>query len=329
MSKRYWNLSLYRLIATLCIIEFHIFFVLVPTAIPFMTLLSKCVQGLTALSGFLMSQKLISDYKQYYFSQTKKIIIPALVCFTIMLLWNLIFLIATKGNDYVSLFFAKRPYGGMLLAEPGNYYYIPFILICYFATPLLKKNKICKYLASLILIIGEFTFSYFFRSPIIITAFLIGYYVGEIFFYDYVKYDKHRYYYHLSFWLILTGLSVFCYYLSLNNIVVNKANSLWVLLLNNYILTIFGVGTLFIISLFAISINKISNISLLRFSDNITYTTYLLDQAFLIGGMNVAAWSSNFALQHLTVYIFTLSFGIIAYYLSKKIINLLTFKKHI
>ena len=59
--KRFNNISLYRLIATLCILQFHIFYILFARAIPYEMLLSKGVQGLTALSGFLYSQKLITD----------------------------------------------------------------------------------------------------------------------------------------------------------------------------------------------------------------------------------------------------------------------------
>ena len=78
--KRFNNISLYRIIATLCILQFHIFYILYPRAIPYEMLLSKGVQGLTALSGFLYSQKLITDYKKFFKNNFVKLLIPAAIC---------------------------------------------------------------------------------------------------------------------------------------------------------------------------------------------------------------------------------------------------------
>ena len=66
MKNKYWNLSLYRLLAIICAIQFHIFFILYSRDIPFETLLSAGVIGLTCLSGFLHSQKKIEDIKSFY-----------------------------------------------------------------------------------------------------------------------------------------------------------------------------------------------------------------------------------------------------------------------
>ena len=55
MAKRFNNLSIYRIVAALAVLVFHIFYIMIPRAIPYETLLSKFVQGLTALSGFLYS----------------------------------------------------------------------------------------------------------------------------------------------------------------------------------------------------------------------------------------------------------------------------------
>ena len=84
MKKRFTNLSIYRLIATICVLQFHIFFILYARAIPYETLLSKGVQGLTCLSGFLYSQKVITDNKKFILENFKKVIFPALVVFGIM-----------------------------------------------------------------------------------------------------------------------------------------------------------------------------------------------------------------------------------------------------
>ena len=85
MKKRLNNLSIYRLVATILVLQFHLFFILYSRAIPYEMLLSKGVQGLTALSGFLYSQKIIKDNKKFILTNLKKILVPALVCFAIII----------------------------------------------------------------------------------------------------------------------------------------------------------------------------------------------------------------------------------------------------
>ena len=53
MERRLNNLSIYRIIATICVLQFHIFYIIYDRSIPYEMLLSKGVQGLPALSGFL------------------------------------------------------------------------------------------------------------------------------------------------------------------------------------------------------------------------------------------------------------------------------------
>ena len=66
-------------------------------------LFSKLVQGLTALSGFLYSQKLIKDVKSFYLGNLKKIAIPALLVLGFMAIWNVVYMFVNKDYNYLSL----------------------------------------------------------------------------------------------------------------------------------------------------------------------------------------------------------------------------------
>ena len=178
-KQKFYNLSLYRLIATICVLQFHIFFILYNRAIPFETLLSKGVQGLTAMSGFLYSQKIIKDCKGFYLKSLKKLLIPALVCVSIMALWNLVYMLIAKNYDYISLFFGHRVWNDGLLFQPANFYYLAYIFGCYLITPLLQKGKTIKIITISTLLIAEIILAFFLGQPIIIIPYLIGYLIGE------------------------------------------------------------------------------------------------------------------------------------------------------
>ena len=139
-KKRFDNLSIYRLIATICVLQYHVFFILYARDIPYETMLSKGVQGLTALSGFLYSQKAITDLKKFYLGNLKKIIIPAAVCFLFMAIWNLVAMFIMRDYNYIGLFFGHRAFNDGLLFQPANYYYLGYIFIAYLITPILQRQ---------------------------------------------------------------------------------------------------------------------------------------------------------------------------------------------
>ena len=179
MKKRFTNLSIYRLIATICVLQFHIFYILYARAIPYENLLSKGVQGLTCLSGCLYSQKVISDNKKFYIDNAKKIIFPALIVFALMALWDLVYMFAFQNWDYISLFVDHRPYNNELLVQPGNYYYIAYIFLCYLITPILQRRDKWSLLISVGVVLSEFAICYFIGPSIIACSYLVGYFLGN------------------------------------------------------------------------------------------------------------------------------------------------------
>lgn len=307
MKNRLNNLSFYRLIATLCVLQFHIFFILYNRDIPYETLLSKGVQGLTALSGFLYSQKFIENSKKFYLNALKKLLIPALLCFVFIALWDLIYMFISKDWNYISLFFDYRVYNGGLLFQLGNYYYIAYIFICYLITPILQKNNKCSLLVALSVIFVEIIIGFFFGPSIIVTTYIIGYYIGKKWFAHYVDNQiKYRPFILIS-WLLVLAISLLLFvivntYHFSNGYFLSHLESLT----TNVLATIFGVSTFFFIAYLFRFLNKFKSSKFLGYTDKLCLIIYLMNQAFMCGAMNVTILVTSMWAKTLLVYIFTI-----------------------
>ena len=320
MKKRFNNLSIYRIVITLLVLQYHVFYILYARAIPFETLLSKGVQGLTCLSGLLYSTKLITNYKKFYLDGVKKIIIPALVCFALMALWNLVYMFITRNWDYISLFVGYRAYNHGLLIQPGNYYYIAYIFAYYLVTPILqKKNKWSVIVASSMVII-ELVIGFFFGCAIIMASYLVGYFLGKFLFKQLVDTEEKFNYKHFFLYLATTAISLGLYILLVfypihGNYFLERSNSL----ICNILMTTFGISSFFLIAHALRWTNKYDTPKLFLLTDKISLNIYLFNQAFMCGAMNVAVWVAPMWGKYILVYVFTIGFGIISYYLYKLI----------
>ena len=316
MKRKLNNLSIYRLIATICVLQFHIFFILYARAIPYETLLSKCVQGLTCLSGFLYSQKLITDKKKFYLSSLLKIVIPALICFLLMATWNLIYMFIFKDWNYINLFIDYRAYNGSLLIQPGNYYYIAYILVCYLITPILQRNDKFSLITAILVILFELSIGYFFGPSIIMVSYLAGYYVGKKLFNQMTNVEV-KYSVPTLLFLILLTLSVIGSYIVLvefpfgTNYALEHLHSL----LMNITATTFGVVTFFLLIYIFRFTNKFNQIKLFKLTDKISLNVYLLNQAFMCGAMRVSDYVEPMWAKMILVYTFTIVFAILTYLL--------------
>ena len=327
MKKRFTNLSIYRLIATICILQFHVFFILYARAIPYEMLLSKGVQGLTCLSGFLYSQKVISDNKKFFFGNAKKIIFPALVVFALMALWNLVYMLIFQSWNYINLFVDYRAYNNGLLIQPGNYYYILYILVCYLITPILQRNDKWSVLVSLAVVAIEFTVGFFFGSAIIACSYIVGYFLGKKLFGQLTNIEEK---FSIKWFLIflLGTLAVAGTYVALviypigGNYFLTHLNSI----IGNILMTTFGIGTFFVIAHAFRWVNKFQTPRFLLFSDKLTLIVYLFNQAFMCGAMNMSKVVEPMWAKTLIVYVFTIAFSILAYYLYQLIVKLTTKK---
>lgn len=314
MIKRFHNISLYRLIATLLIVQFHIFYMMFTNyySHPNMELFSKAVQGLTALSGFLYSQKVISDLKGFYLKNIKKIIIPAAICLFVMVATDLIVMLISRNYDFLFWLSQRRASNSGIVYQPNNYYYLGYITICYLITPLLQRND--KW--SLITVIGvaiiELTLGFFFNIAIIALCYIVGYYIGRLAFNHYVdiniKFPLSR----LFVWLGVIGLAIGLYilqiYVSFGNMYVFTHLRV---LVGNIAKSMIGAASFFLFILVFRFINRFKEIRIFKFTDKLTYVIYLMNECFMIGGMNVASWANEMYLKIILVYVFTLASSII------------------
>ena len=327
MKKKFTNLSIYRLIATICVLQFHLFFILYNRAIPYEMLLSKGVQGLTCLSGFLYSQKVITDNKKFLLGNAKKIIFPALVVFALMALWNLVYMFVFQSWNYINLFIDHRAYNGSLLIQPGNYYYILYIMLCYLVTPILQRNDKWSVLVAVGAVVIEFAVGFFIGSSIIACSYIVGYFSGKKLFGQLTNVEEKFSWKWFSIFVLGTASVTGLYVLLINkpfggNYFLDNLYNLC----KNILLTSFGIGTFFVIAHAFRWVNKLPPSKFLSFTDKISLNVYLFNQAFMCGAMNMARLFDEMWLKYIFVYVFTIAFSILAYYIYQFILKLSTKK---
>ena len=327
--KRFNNISIYRIVATICILQFHIFYILFPRAIPYEMLLSKGVQGLTALSGFLYSQKLITDKKKFYGTNLLKLIIPALVCLLFMVTWDVIYMAATK-NWSVDAFITHRAYGGRVITQADNYYYLGYIFICYLITPLLQRNDKWSVVTVAAVILAEVLVGFFFGPAMIAVSYIAGYYIGKKWFKTYVDNEQKYSVPHLLTWTGILGVSVGLYIL----IHTYEFGGFYFLdrtysLSNNIIVTVFGIATLFFVLMALKWLNKFKGFPPFKYTDKLALIIYLMNQAFMCGAMAVTNYVHEWWSIILLIYVFTIAASVLLLFISDLILKAINKPKQV
>ena len=325
--KRFNNISIYRIIATICILQFHVFYILYPRAIPYEMLLSKGVQGLTALSGFLYSQKLIKDYKKFYLNNFIKLLIPALICLLFMVTWDVLFMAITRNWDYM-LFVTNRAYGGRIITQADNYYYLGYILICYLITPLLQRNDKWSVVAVASVVLIEVVVGFTLGPAMIAVSYIAGYYIGRKWFKTFADPEQK---YSVPSLLLWTGILL----ISIGTYIVVQTYSFgegyflthFQSLVNNIIVTTFGVATLFFFLMAFKFLNNFKGWAVFKYTDKLALIIYLMNQAFMCGAMNVTAWVEPMWAKTILVYIFTLTAAVLLQFVSELVLNAINKKK--
>ena len=327
--KRFNNISIYRIVATICILQFHIFYILFPRAIPYEMLLSKGVQGLTALSGFLYSQKLITDKKKFYGTNLLKLIIPALVCLLFMVTWDVIYMAVTK-NWSVDAFITHRAYGGRVITQADNYYYLGYIFICYLITPLLQRNDKWSVVTVAAVILAEVLVGFFFGPAMIAVSYIAGYYIGKKWFKTYVDTEQKYSVPHLLAWTGILGVSVGLYIL----IHTYEFGGFYFLdrtysLTNNIIVTVFGIATLFFVLMALKWLNKFKGFPPFKYTDKLALIIYLMNQAFMCGAMAVTNYVHEWWSIILLIYVFTIAASVLLLFISDLILKAINKPKQV
>lgn len=317
-KPKFWNLSIYRLIATLCVLAFHLVYLTQLKVDNWVYFLSKGVQGLTMLSAFLYSQKAIKDIKNFYLKNLIKIIIPALIVALGVVIFDTIFFFSMGGGnwkDYINCFTDTLPKDGRFITQLDNFYYLGYLFICYLLLPVLHKSyndkSIWAYVVIGVVAIAELVLAYFFGMAIILNCFIFGFYFGKYFFKKLTSNEEKP---GFSSWFIaifLTAISIGIYATSvrfLPSINIVK-------LLENIMMSTFGIGSALLIILLFKWANNISRLSFFKFTDKICLYIYLLNQLFMVGITNLTDYINNLPLAFLVIIACTIITSIALYYL--------------
>ena len=314
--KRFHNLSLYRIVATVLVLQFHVFFLIFPRDIPYETLLRTFMLGLTALSGFLAGKRKVGDVKGFYLSKATKILLPAVFCFAFMALWILIYyLFHLDGSNYFELFMGERAYNHAAMFVAGNYYYLIFFAVCILITPVLeRKDKWANLIVALVLIY-EIAQSLFMTIPmdsnILVLPYVFGYYVGAKKYKDYT--DESEPFSIRTLMMLISGVI-----LGLGMYIISHAVAFpeaYVYVLVQGALRGWGnflVGTLgFFLVIYAFRfLNRFGKNPFFAFTDKISFVLFLMNHCFFLGGTSVVAWVEGIALQALLAYVVTIASSI-------------------
>ncbi len=317
MKTRYINLSIYRLLATILVLEFHIVFILSINDVGMSLILSKFLQGLTALSGFLMSRKIITSVKDFYLSRAKKIFVPLLLVTIFILLWNLIYMLANKNIDYRSTFIGYRNSSHSLLIEMGNFYYILYILGCYLLTPILYKKNWLSIIFIFLVFVLECSSALITNPLFIVTSYVVGYYIGSFSFNKYVegKIEFKR----LLIWLLLFISALIPSLFIMQNF--GWRSDVFYKIGVNLLYSLFGISSLFFfLSLFKF-LNRNKENRFFEFTDGLSYFIFLFNQVFMCGAMDVSNYVIYYKQKNVLVHVFVIIFSVLLYVLYRFLLN--------
>lgn len=277
--------------------------------------MSKFVQGLTALSGFLYASKEIKSVKKFYGNNILKLLMPAVFCMILIFGFDLFFGLITWNFDPTRLLLGTRAYTGVTRYhfQFGNFYYLGYILICYLITPLLMKNKVTRAIIIPLAIIAEMTFVFFTGFVICITPYIIGYVVGRIAFENYVDKKKEYPFIGLIFWIFILLTGLFSYIILIGSKFGGGYFATRSLeFLRNLSASTFGTAFFFVFILIFRFINFDKKIKFFEFTDKWTYMLYLLNQVFMLGATSIVVVTDKLWLKFVLVYVctFALSIGL-------------------
>lgn len=311
MKRRFNNLSIYRILVTVGIIVFHFFYYTTNPRDQISQLLALQVAGLTALSGFLLSQKEITDTKKFYKDYFFKILIPILTAVGIIFVLDCIGAVFVKPNSFFELFFINQLHYEGPIIQFGNLWYIPYILVCYLITPLLKKKtKISTVLIVVGFLIAEYFVYYFGHVRLQVLPFLVGYFIGTIKFERYTTFSKHSIS-RIVVWCSLVAISIFIRFHNFEG-VLNEIKGIW----HPFNDSLIGVSSFFaFISIFSF-LNTTKKVRLLSFTDKISYHIYICTLVFYGGVLSIINKNIMYELQLVIILLLTIALSLINYYVN-------------
>jgi len=320
-KKKQINISLLRLFSTIIIFVFHI---LLATSVNYAKGFFPFYFGVPIflfISGYLYSNKDITNVKQFYKNNLIKILKPTLLFLFIYLLSVLIFSLINNIN-FFSLIININEFGQSYSPIGiGHLWFIIAIILCYFITPIIQKiyksekltknKKLLLYFFICMLDIISLSF-----ASLIFLPFIIGF----LFFKNKNKINNNKICLILIFiiFLLCLPLYFFVYKFNVTNIFLN----LILKYIKEFFVVILGVNfSIIFLKIFEnIKINKFFN-KILNYSDKYSFLFYLCHHIFILGIFNIFNLTKYYWLNILLIFITTIISVIILELLNKLIFN--------
>ena len=319
------NLSCVRLIATLMIISCHI---LQGLDLEAAFWVNVGVQIFFVLSGYLYSKKEITDIKQFYKKQYRKIIAPYIILVIILFTTLTILKLPMIDNKFtlLGIFLGFQNWTGTS-AILSHTWFISYILLCYLITPILKKIKIFNntenYLKTILgfivlALVLQLFISY--RVINIIGSYILLYIAGYILGNTDSKKIPRICIAIVALTLLILPLRIWIQYYDpvrlINFINYFKIGS------SDFISYHHGLIGISLFLIIMIIFKKIKYNKLLYYSDKYSYYIYLVHQIFILKNFSLLNITQSLLLNVILIIIATIISALVLYYLTK-LLNLI------
>ncbi|MBR1653874.1 MAG: acyltransferase [Clostridia bacterium] len=320
------SISIIRLISLILIISCHILQGLKLEAAYWVNI---GVQMFFFLSGFLYGLKDISDVREFYKKRLKRIMIPYLIIFLIMLFLE--YKLKSKKYD-INIILANlvglQSFFGRIKTLTHTWF-ISYILICYAITPLLQKIEFknitnFQFIKKMFLVCLFISILSYFKVTYIIAPWICNYIIGYFYSRYYKKYEKKDIKFSvifLTFTIVFLVFRVGVQY-KLFNINWPKAIIKNTTLIKQWSHVLLGCSIC--IWLYkALSKIKIKYNFIIRFFDKISFHVYLVHQIFILNYFSLLELSKNLVLNIVIIFIASIISGVSLYFMQKLVDKLL------
>lgn len=287
------------------------------------------VQVFLFMSGFLYGQKDIENPLKWYIRQFKKIFVPyVLVVIVIILIDTKYFRISYSRTSILFNLLGIQGFRG-IIPTISHTWFVSYILICYFLTPLLQSFKLEKLnnfqIIIFLVICALFLFMFdILAITVISSAWIFNYILGYTFAKKYLNRDENQSKFVLIFtcltFLVLIPRVIMQYQLFDIHIPTILMNRLKYIKYYSHVL----LGSwIFIILYLILSKYNIKYNKLLHFSDKYSYCIYLVHQIFILNHMSILHLTNSLTLNIVLILFLSILFGVILKWESDIIIKCL------
>jgi hypothetical protein len=189
-------------------------------------------------------------------------------------------------------------------------------------TPVLQRNDKWSVVAVVSVIAIEVAVGFFFGPAMIAVTYVIGYYIGKKWFKTFTNPEERFSFKALGLWTLILLASIGAYIL-IQTYSFGDAYFLKHLhdIVNNTIVTTFGVATLFFMLMVLKPLNKFKGLPLFKYTDKLALIIYLMNQAFMCGAMNITRWVEPMWLVTILIYVFTIISSILLLFISELVLK--------